>query len=521
MPTFLDGSQNLAALKVPGVYIDVVPPQPIINGSPTNFAGLVGVGSWGPLNSPVPFSKPDDCAAIFGYPTVRNYDIASYVAASYKVGGGINYYGVRVSDGTDAAATATIQSTCLTLTGKYTGSRGNGITWAIQTGSKPGSFCLVIAFPGRAPERFDNITGTGNAFWVAAAAAVNNGTQYRPKSAYVVASAGAGTTAPAIATGSFTGGTDGTSGVTAATLMGSDTSPRTGMYALRNTGVDNFTLCDNTDATTWANQVAFALSENSYAILGRPSGDTITAAAAARVSSAIDTQWGKIITGDYTTFYDDYNGYARLISPTAFALGILGNLSPEISPLNKALGGVVSTQATASNTAYSSAELSLANTGGIDLVIGPPSTPGGNYFSFATGLNTSSNSAASGDEWTRLTNFIARSLNSYAAGSIVGKLQSKRPDDPTRTKAKMLLDSFFSGLKSTAVGSNGYGMIDDFAVTCDLTNNPLELQQRGFLFAYAAVRYLNTVRYFVIKLAGGGNVEITSQATAPSAAQFA
>mgnify|MGYP003336130354 CR=1 FL=1 len=42
----------------------------------------------------------------------------------------------------------------------------------------------------------------------------------------------------------------------------------------------------------------------------------------------------------------------------------------------------------------------------------------------------------------------------------------------------------------------------------------------GFLFAYAAVRYLNTVRYFVIKLAGGGNVDVSSQATAPTASQF-
>jgi hypothetical protein len=63
-------------------------------------------------------------------------------------------------------------------------------------------------------------------------------------------------------------------------------------------------------------------------------------------------------------------------------------------------------------------------------------------------------------------------------------------------------------------------MIDDFSVQCDLNNNPPNLQALGFLFAYCAVRYLNVVRYFVIKLAGGGNVNVSVQNTAPTPAQF-
>ena len=519
--TFLDGSQNLSALTVAGVYIDIIPPSPIVNAAPTNRIGLVGVGSWGPANSPIAFSSPDDCAAIFGNATVRTYDIATYVAAASKVGGAISFYGVRVTDGTDVAATASIQSTCLTLTAAYTGIRGNAIAFQMQTGSKPGSFCAVVSFPGRAPERFDNITGTGNALWIAVAAAINAGTTQRQKSAYVIAAAGAGTTAPTLNTSVLmTGGTDGASGVTDTTLLGSDTSPRTGMYALRNTGVDAFTLVDSTATTTWSAADSFALSENSYSILSRPSGDTITAATAARVTAALDSSWSKIVVGDYVTFYDDFNQVTRLISPAAYAIGAFGNLSPEQSPLNKQIRGVVATQAIANGKTYSSAELSIASTGGVELMVGPPITPGGNYFTFITGRNTSSNLAASGDEYTRMTNFIARSLQGYATGTIVGKLQSIRPDDPTRQRAKMLLDSFFASLKSPSVGSNGYGLIDDAAVICDLSNNPIILQQRGFLFAYCAVRYLNVVRYFVIKLAGGGNVTVTSQSTAPAASQF-
>ena len=64
MPAFLDGQQNLAALTVPGVYGDIILPQPNLLGTPTNIEGLVGVGSWGQLNSQIPISKPADAALL-------------------------------------------------------------------------------------------------------------------------------------------------------------------------------------------------------------------------------------------------------------------------------------------------------------------------------------------------------------------------------------------------------------------------------------------------------------------------
>jgi len=41
------------------------------------------------------------------------------------------------------------------------------------------------------------------------------------------------------------------------------------------------------------------------------------------------------------------------------------------------------------------------------------------------------------------------------------------------------------------------------------------------LFLYWQVRYLNVVRYFVIKFLGGGNVTVTVQTNAPAPSQFA
>jgi hypothetical protein len=60
MPVFLDGQQNLAALTVPGVYGDIILPSPMIVGTATNIEGIVGVGSWGPLNALIPVSAPAD-----------------------------------------------------------------------------------------------------------------------------------------------------------------------------------------------------------------------------------------------------------------------------------------------------------------------------------------------------------------------------------------------------------------------------------------------------------------------------
>jgi hypothetical protein len=43
------GQLNTAALQVADVYVQIVPPQFLINGIPTNIVGIVGSASWGPV----------------------------------------------------------------------------------------------------------------------------------------------------------------------------------------------------------------------------------------------------------------------------------------------------------------------------------------------------------------------------------------------------------------------------------------------------------------------------------------
>ena len=756
MPNFLDGQQNLAALSVPGVYGDIVLPTPFIVGTPTNIEGMVGVGSWGPLNALIPGSKSNDVALSVGPPVIRPSDLASYVAASSQVGGSIGYLMVRVSDGTDTAASAQIQPgaafatgsitwtanpaaaatlvfngttvtfvssgatgllvnigaylfatlanlltllqasadtqlvkfqysvasatlnlvattpgtggnaltlaqsgttnatlSAATLTGgaasgaygvqivgKYTGVLGNKIQFSIQNGSAANTYMAIVAFPGLAPEQFNNIagavpatgsavftanpansdtltiggttvtfvtaltsgiqcligatlantlanliavlstsvdanlikftygsaagttlnlaanpaqlvgtagnaltlaksssvitlsgatlangTGTGNTFWVNLANVINNGNAFHGPSQSVVASAGAGVAIPLLSTPvTLSGGTDGASGITDANLMGQDIVPRKGMYVLRNSDCDAFTLCDLSTTADYAAIASFAVGEGMLPIFATTSGDNIADALSIRINSGIDTPWMWLILGDWPTFYDSYNGVSRLISPAAFGIGIVGNLSPQQSPLNKPLQGISATQRSTLGQTYSDTELTLINNGGIDTILPPSTSPGGYYFSFATGRNASSNTAANGIEYTRMTNFLMRAAQSKAAGSFVGQLQSIQPNDQTRANAKSLFDGFSAQLASSEVGLgiNGQGMIDTpWLVQCDLTNNPPNLQALGYLFLYWQVRYLNVIRYFVVKFQGGGNVTVTVQSTPPSPSQFA
>jgi hypothetical protein len=631
---FLDGQQNLAGLSVPGVYGDIILPTPFLLGQPTNIMGLVGVGQWGPLNALIPVSTPVDCQLQLGNPVIRPYDIATYVAAATQVGSAIGFLCVRVSDGTDAAATVQVTSggafasdtvtfsaqpvagdiltiggtgytfsavnigptlavTLLTLvttlansndvnlsqnrytlsgqvltitsktagtggnsttvaktggtnftiatptlsggtaaggvgatiTAKYTGTLGNGLTFNIVNGSAANSYMAIVAFPGMPPEQFNNITGSGNAFWVNLAAAINNGTPFHAPSAYVVAAAGAATGSPTVSNPqTLTGGSDGAAGVTDATLVGQDQVPRKGMFTFRQTAVDSFTLCDLSTTADYAAIGSFAIGETMLPVFGTISGDTISNCLATRISSGIDTPWFWLILGDYPSFYDEYNQVTRLVNPSAFGLGILGNLSPQQNPLNKPLQGISSTQRTTLGQTYSDTELSLINLGGIDVILGPQSSPGGYYYSFATGRNASSNTAASGIEYTRMTNFLIRTARSKAAGSFIGRLQSIQANDQTRQQAHDLFDGFSAELASPqfGLGIGAQGMIDiPWLVKCDLTNNPPNLQALGYLFLYWEVRYLNVVRYFVIKFQGGGNVVVSVQNTPPSPSQFA
>jgi hypothetical protein len=507
MPISQLGQINTTALIVPDLYVQIVPPSnSLLNGQPTNVLGIVGTAQWGPVNAPTVISSMADFSQKFGAIQPKKYDLGTGVAAAVLQGAN-NMRAVRVTDGTDVAATIVVQSTCITFTSKYTGSLGNSTTVAVAPGSAANTFKATVSMPNQVPEVFDNIAGTANALWVAMAAAINGGQSgQRGPSNFIVATAGAGITAPATATYTLATGTDGATTITGSVLIGLDTVPRKGMYALRNTGTGIAFLADCDDTTTFAAQVSYGNSEGTYMIGVTPAGDSISAASTAKASAGIDAYAFKYMLGDWVYFNDTVNNQVRLISPQGFVAGRLANLSPEQSSLNKPLYGIVGTQKSMQNLTYSSAELALLGAAGIDVITNP--IPAGNQFGVRFGHNSSSNPVISGDNYTRMTNYIAVTLNA-GMGMFIGRLQSS----DERLEAQSTLQAFLGNLARQGMIGNAQGT-QPFSVQLDNNNNPQSRVALGYQQADIKVQYLSIIEKFIVNLEGGQSVTINRQSTA-------
>ena len=496
------GQINVTALTLPDLYVQIVKPQTqVINGVATNKAAIVGTGTWGPKNAPTTIGTPAQGAATFGPIQNRKYDLGTALQiAAQQVAN--NFTVVRVTDGTDTAAKTTILTNCLTVTSIYTGSFGNTITVTLSAGSAAGSFKAVIGAPGLVPESFDNVgVGlSGGALWAALATAINSGTNaIRGASQIVVASAGVGTAALVAGTSTLAGGTDGATTITGSVLLGVDTVPRTGMYSLRNSGASLAMLADCDDPTTWASQIAYGLGEGTYMIMTGPSGDTLANAPVAKAAAGIDSYGAKLCFGDWVYWLDTTNAVLRVVSPQAFFLGTLANLSPEQSSLNKPMQGVVGTQKSNSNTQYADADLIGLVAAGIDVITNP--VPGGSYFGARVGHNSSSNPVINGDNYVRMTNYLAATFDA-GMGIFIGRLES-----PTvQQQCLATLSAFMDNLEAQ-------GMIKDYAVSIPAALNSAAQVALGNLQIAVQAVYFSILEKFIINVEGGTSVQIIRVST--------
>ncbi len=523
MPIVQQGSLNTSALVVPDLYVQIVPPQNLVlNGVPTNVIGAVGSASWGPVNQPVVVGTMADYVRNFGPVQPRKYDMGTAVACAVQQGAQ-QFRCVRVTDGTDSAANLALGSAngvyAVLLSARYSGSLGNSIMAAVGAGAQAGTWRLTLQIAGLPAEVFDNLPApTSPAFWTALANAVNLGNgALRGPSQLAVASLGASLVgSPAVmAPTPLSGGSDGAASVTAALLVGQDTLPRKGMYALRSQGCSIGVLADSDDPTQWTTQAQFGLSEGLYMILTGPSGDTITGAVTVKQNAGLDSYAAKLMFGDWLYWYDQTNAQTRLVSPQGFVAGRLGNLSPEQSSLNKPLYSVIGSQksglaSSGQSTTYSEAELQFLFQNGIDVIANPQ--PGGNYWGVRCGHNASSNAATNGDNYTRLTNFIAATLAS-GMGQYVGQLINAGLF--RRIRATQL--SFLQNL----VGQGVLGSTDGsspFAVVCDTSNNPQSRTSLGYVQSDAQVQYQGINEKFIVNMEGGQTVTVNRQ-TLPAGQQ--
>lgn len=516
------GAFSFASANVPDVYTGIVKPQnATIVLAPTDILGHVGTASWGPVNVPVAIGGPSDGTAAFGTLKARKHDVLTSVATA-ALQGASSHRVVRVTDGTDVAATATVPAADLTqaaafyaalswalnaginvnrgasqlvrldaatglLTSAHTGSGANGTVVSISAGSKSGTFRAVVALAslGIRAEVFDNIPAAAGALPTVAA--------------YVLA-----------------GGTDGADGVTDATLVGTDVSPRSGMYALRGQACAVAVLVDVTDPVTWTAQAAFGYPEGILMMCVGAAGQDINTACTNKASSGLDDYSVKLFLGDYVYWSDQVNNVVRLVSPLGFAAGKRVTLAPNDSSLNKRLYGIVGSQKSGvvGNGAlvqYTQAELEQLSLNGIDVIANP--SPGGAYWAVRIGHNTSSDGDVRGESYTSMTNFAAKSINGTMG------VYDGQPNTPTlRRRATTSLIGMFSTFVSLGLMSIGEDGSLPYSVVCDDSNNPQSRTGLGYLKADTKARYDGIVEELFVGLEGGPTVVVGANSRSYAAA---
>lgn len=476
------GDVNTTAQVVPDVLVEKLPPSVAsIAGVPTNTIGIVGSASGGPVGVPTVVGSPAQCSTIFGPLQARLYDLGTVVATA-TVQGANAFTIVRVTDGTDTAATATTNG--VTLTSRYSGSYYNKAQIAFGVGSKSNTVKAVISIPGAVATTYDNLPSDAT-FWAALQTAAS-------RDPLMVFTIGGSPTAPVIGSKKLlSGGTDGASAVNSATLVGSNvTNARTGMYALSGKGCAQVVLADATDPGQWSTQAAFGTSEGSLMVVTNSDGSISTAQANRCDSTAV-----KAVIGDYVLWTDPLNG-PRYVSPQGFYAGRRANLAPNNSSLNKPVYGVSGTQR---GSGYNSAELQTYIQAGWDvLTFG---RLGASYYSMASGLNGSSDSTVNDETYSTMTNSLALSLQ-QGVQPFIGM-----PNTPDlQQKVQASVSNFLARYVTAGLLSRTAGGKMPFIVTCDATNNAQADTALGYLRVKVAVTLQGIVRFIVVDLQDGATV---------------
>ncbi|NVN02208.1 MULTISPECIES: phage tail protein [Asaia] len=499
---YQSGQLNTTALTVPDLYVSIVQPQTLLNGVTSGRMGIVGTASWGPVNTPVIIGGMGDYLAAFGPKQAAATDLGLAVNIA-SLQGASDFRCVRVTDGTDTAATGSLTG-LLNLTARYTGTSGNALSMTVQKTATQYQVTLSAPFAQTAEVYSVAIQSSVLASMQSIVSTVNAASKLAILSA--VASPGAEPTYPATAT--LTGGTNGSAPGTT-DFIGSDGSVSgagTGMYALRGQGCALGVLHGLTDTSTFSAQAAFGLGEGVYMVGSMSAGMSVSAAVSAMAASGGASYALKVMHGDWLWWNDDTNGL-MLAPPQAFAAGVIANLGPQNASLNKQLAGIAGSQkagqtSAGGTTTYSTAELSALIGAGLDVIANP--APGGAYWACRSGHNTSLTATVQSDSYTRMTNYLATTL-AGGMGVYVGAVVN---------------DTLFAEIRSTILGllsgMLGQGQLATvngalpYTVICDRTNNPLTRTALGYVQADIAVQYQGINEKFILNLQGGASVQIAS-----------
>lgn len=527
MGGIVSGGLTAGALVATGAYVIEQSSRPSVpKGPASNTLAIVGTASDGPVNVPVPIAMLNGSGPLlakFGTKTtLANSVVRAALSAAPEC---VNFVFVRVTDSTETAATLNLQdsvpATVLTLTSLTKGSEANAMTARIdlQSGSATAGpiYRITINYPNNNPIVYANIVASTTSsgpydaptFKANALAAINGTAPNSVASPFVVAASGASTAAPVVGVNTTaTGGTDGATTITSATLEGTDgSSNRTGMYALRGTSFGGLILAGNTDLTAASVVTAFLSTVGGIGFGSLPSGTTTTAAVASKATNNVSNP-RFVLCQDWAYVNDPLSKNPQmLVDPAAMIAGIVMAQPPYLDPANKPVNGktgINGTERTVNAQPVDPlSEGAQRESNGI-MWLTNQMPRGGGFFGLPHGQASDGSNIAD----TRMLDFIGVQVLQIL-GLSVGEMQTPPPssgadNDVTRNTAQARLNAFFGTLRPAAEGAAN-PMIYKAAIRYTGT---LTQVQQGYLPFAIDVTTLSGVKYALATLQVGNTVWI-------------
>lgn len=151
-----------AAANYDGVFLTQQPPPASPSSVTGQVMGIVGTFNWGPVNTPIFTSSPTAQYNAMG--TTGSGLTGVIESVPFWLQGAASLWNLRVSDGTDTYASATLLDTTVTTPhmgalaqGVYTGSYGNGVTVTVTAGAITGTNNVTVQ-RGQRVEPYTNVS---------------------------------------------------------------------------------------------------------------------------------------------------------------------------------------------------------------------------------------------------------------------------------------------------------------------------------------------------------------------------
>lgn len=526
----MSANLDLGNYLTDGAFIDIIPSSPLqAVGPQTGLIAIVGTATDGVPNQPTVFLDQPSLFAEFGMGTTLPYSLVreALTAMCYPIAPP-TFIGVRVTDGTDTAATIVLKdtqespATVITLTRKNTGSRANGATayFVLVSGttSENPVYRLIITYPNQPAEVYNNLVayaGGGGAYSAAvlqanALAAINVGSLTSAPSPRWTATAGSSVNAPSTAVAQASGGTDGASGVGTAQLLGTSAySGSTGMYALTGlvTGAQVI-LAALTDPTAGPTIAEFCEDQQCLGWLAFPSLTPTETAIGTRATNDLASPY-LLLASDWLYVNDTISGQTLLVSPMGALAAIVASVQAYQYPGNQPTPGVTgilrTDRITNGMNSVTGPEAGERQQNGILYLSYMPQQLRGPKLGLPHGM-TSDGVTRICD--TRMLCVIADELQSIL-GAIVGQAMNTKPGpnlgQPALGNAQDAADAYLNGL---AEGSPA--QISDYEFLFG-SNNTQGTVQKGYLLPAILVTTLAAAQFIVTALQVGSSVQITVQ----------